>query len=102
MRFPRHHRLEEVLKFREWRNPIKHNSCAHNGGDACGLSEGEQPCALEHVRFIIDWNRGAKLLHDVAKAWKLGTRVVRVLTRDGQMSRNAVNFEIRKCRDLLE
>src|SRR4029077_571604 len=58
--------------------------------------------ALEDMRFIIKWNGGAKLLHDFAKAQKLITRIVRILTRHRQMGRNAVNPDIRKCGDLLE
>src|SRR6266487_778424 len=66
------------------------------------LSETKHACALEHMRFIIDWNRGTKLLHDFAKAQKLIARVVLILTRHRQMSRNAVNPNIGKCGYLLE
>ena len=51
------------------------------------------------MRFVIDWNRSAKLLHGFAEAQQLITRVLRILTRHWQMSRNAVNPDIRKCGD---
>src|ERR1700757_2470387 len=100
--FPCHHRFEEVLKFRKWRNPVKHDPGAHHVEGAHMSSEAKHACALEHMRFIIDWNHGAKLLRDFAKARKLIACVVRILTRYWQMSRNAVNSDIRKCGDLLE
>src|SRR5439155_985036 len=84
------------------RNPVKHDPGAYHVEDSCVPSESEQPCALKHMRFVIDWKRGAKLRHDFAEAQKLITRVIRILTGHWQMSRNAVNPDIWKCGDLFE
>src|SRR4029077_7775207 len=100
--FPCHHRFEKVLKFSQWRNPVKNDPGAHHVEGARMSSEAKHAYALEHMRFIIDWNRGAKLIYNFAEPQKLITRVVRVLTRHWQMSRDTVNPDIGKCGHLFE
>src|SRR5436309_15787552 len=93
-RFPCHHWLEQFLKFRERRNPVKHDAGAHDL--ECWRIERECACALQDMRSVTSRNFSANSLDDSSESDELAAREFRVFVRDRHVGRNAVNVDVRQ------
>src|ERR1051326_3013660 len=100
LRFPCHHWLEQFLKLRQRRNPVKHDARAYDLER--WRIECQRACALQHVCPVSSRNFGAKLLDDSSKSHDLSACEFRVLVRRGHMSRDAVDVDFRQRRPAFE
>src|SRR5439155_1344530 len=91
-RFPCHRRFEKFLKFRQRRNPVKHDAGAHHIKER--IIKRECAGALQDVRFEIARNCSTKLLNDFAESLKLVAGVRGVLIGNWQMGRDAMDLDV--------
>src|SRR5881397_3241335 len=70
--FPCHHWLEQFLKFRERRNPVKHDAGSHDIKRR--WLERKCACALQDMRSVISRNFRANPLDDSSESNELAPR----------------------------
>src|SRR6266545_3385700 len=99
-RFPCHHWLEQFLKFRQRRNPVKHDAGAHDLERR--RIERECACALQDMRSVTSRNFGANPLDDSSKSDELAACEFCVFVRDRHVGRDAVNVDVRQLRHAFE
>src|SRR5438046_7783162 len=76
-RFPCHHRLEQLLKFRDRRNAVEHD--ASTDQIECLRMEREYDCALQNVCLVTGRKLRANLLDYPSVSYELIERVLSLL-----------------------